>query len=123
MFDIGFTELILISILALLILGPERLPIAIKTAALWIGRFKQSWSSIKTELEKELGTDEIRQQLHNEKILKDLGEDANHLKQEFQQSLNRIQHEVESEFESTERSENNIPVHNDLEKHNESQHE
>jgi sec-independent protein translocase protein TatB len=38
MFDIGFTELLLIGVVALIVLGPDRLPGAVRTAGLWIGR-------------------------------------------------------------------------------------
>lgn len=69
MFDIGFTELLLVGLVALLVLGPERLPGAVRTAGLWIGRIKRSFLSIKTEVEREIGADEIRRQLHNENIL------------------------------------------------------
>ena len=69
MFDIGFTELLLVGLVALLVLGPERLPGAVRTAGLWIGRIKRSFSSIKAEVEREIGADEIRRQLHNERIL------------------------------------------------------
>ncbi|MGQ7960691.1 Sec-independent protein translocase protein TatB [Pseudomonas sp. SP16.1] len=69
MFDIGFTELLLVGLVALLVLGPERLPGAVRTAGLWIGRIKRSFSAIKAEVEREIGADEIRRQLHNERIL------------------------------------------------------
>ncbi|WP_407294352.1 Sec-independent protein translocase protein TatB [Stutzerimonas zhaodongensis] len=69
MFDIGFTELLLIGLVALFVLGPERLPGAVRTAGLWIGRAKRSFASIKSEVEREIGADEIRRQLHNERIL------------------------------------------------------
>lgn len=69
MFDIGFTELLLVGLVALIVLGPERLPGAARTAGLWIGRIKRSFLSIKTEVEREIGADEIRRQLHNESIL------------------------------------------------------
>ncbi len=69
MFDIGFTELLLCGLVALVVLGPERLPVAARMAGLWIGRLKQSFSSIKSEVEREIGADEIRRQLHNERIL------------------------------------------------------
>lgn len=69
MFDIGFTELLLVGLVALIVLGPERLPGAARTAGLWIGRIKRSFLSIKTEVEREIGADEIRRQLHNENIL------------------------------------------------------
>lgn len=69
MFDIGFTELLLIGLVALFVLGPERLPGAVRTAGLWIGRAKRSFANIKAEVEREIGADEIRRQLHNERIL------------------------------------------------------
>ncbi|MDO8271244.1 MAG: Sec-independent protein translocase protein TatB, partial [Gammaproteobacteria bacterium] len=54
MFEIGFTELVLIAIVALIVVGPERLPGAIRTASLWIGRAKRSFNQVKTEIEKEI---------------------------------------------------------------------
>jgi len=69
MFDVGFTELLLVGLVALLVLGPERLPVAARTAGLWIGRLKRSLGAIKAEVEREIGADEIRRQLHNERIL------------------------------------------------------
>ncbi|WP_152219561.1 Sec-independent protein translocase protein TatB [Pseudomonas sp. SCB32] len=69
MFGISFSELLLVGLVALLVLGPERLPGAARTAGLWIGRLKRSFNAIKTEVERELGADEIRRQLHNEHIL------------------------------------------------------
>ena len=74
MFDIGFPELVLVSIVALLVIGPDKLPAAVRTLALWVGRFRRSLASIKAEIEQELGADEIRQQLHNESIMKELSE-------------------------------------------------
>ena len=55
MFDIGFTELLLVGIVALVVLGPDRLPGAVRTAGLWIGRIKRSFSAIKAEVEREIG--------------------------------------------------------------------
>nr|WP_312973046.1 Sec-independent protein translocase protein TatB [Pseudomonas sp.] len=69
MFGISFSELLLVGLIALLVLGPERLPGAARTAGLWIGRIKRSFNSIKEEVEREIGADEIRRQLHNERIL------------------------------------------------------
>ena len=69
MFGISFSELLLVGLVALLVLGPERLPGAARTAGLWIGRLKRSFNTIKMEVEREIGADEIRRQLHNEHIL------------------------------------------------------
>lgn len=63
MFDIGFFELIVIGILALLVLGPERLPKAARTAGMWIGRIKQGFSSIQQEVNQQLHMEEMQKQL------------------------------------------------------------
>jgi sec-independent protein translocase protein TatB len=69
MFGISFSELLLVGLVALLVLGPERLPGAARTAGVWIGRLKRNFNSIKMEVEREIGADDIRRQLHNEHIL------------------------------------------------------
>lgn len=69
MFDIGFFELVLVGVVALVVLGPEKLPGAIRTASLWIGRLRRSFNNIKQDIEKEIGADEIRRQLRNEAIM------------------------------------------------------
>ena len=72
MFDIGFSELLVIGVIILVVMGPERLPETLKGINLWVGRIKALLSSAKKEIEDELGIDEVREQLHNEKILRDL---------------------------------------------------
>lgn len=72
MFDIGFAELLVIAVVALVVMGPERLPQTLRTMGLWIGRMRQTFSSVRQELENEVGMDDIRRQLHNEKLMRDL---------------------------------------------------
>jgi len=72
MFDVGFSELLVIAVITLIVVGPERLPETVRTISLWIGRLKQMMSSARRELESEVGMGEIHRQLHNEKILRDL---------------------------------------------------
>lgn len=72
MFDIGFMELVLIAIVALLVVGPEKLPGAIRTGALWVGRAKRSFNQVRADIEREINADDIRRQLHNESILADI---------------------------------------------------
>ena len=81
MFDIGFPELVIVSIVALLVIGPEKLPETIRSISLWISRVQRSFASIRREIESEIGADEIRQQLHNESIMKELEETKNTLQQ------------------------------------------
>ncbi len=74
MLNVSTAELLVVFIVALIVIGPERLPMAVKTASLWIGRFRRSFYKVKAEIERELNTDEIRRQLHNESILADIEE-------------------------------------------------
>ena len=90
MFDIGFPELLLISVVALVVIGPEKLPETVRTVALWIGRLKRSLSNIRLELENEIGADEIRQQLHNENIMKELSDTKSELEDIIQNADNSI---------------------------------
>ena len=72
MFDIGFSELALICVIALLVLGPERMPQALRTLGLWFGRMRRTFVTMKAEIEREIGMDEIRRQLHNEAVLDEI---------------------------------------------------
>jgi sec-independent protein translocase protein TatB len=81
MFDIGFPELVVVSVVALLVIGPKKLPETIRTISLWTGRIQRSFASIRREIESEVGADEIRQQLHNEGIMKELKETKETLQQ------------------------------------------
>jgi|TARA_B110001469_G_scaffold88716_1_gene84187 sec-independent protein translocase protein TatB len=72
MFDIGFSELLVIAVITLIVMGPERLPETVRSISLWFGRMKQMIASARQELENEVGIDEIRRQLQNEKIMRDL---------------------------------------------------
>ncbi|MDA8943980.1 MAG: Sec-independent protein translocase protein TatB [Porticoccaceae bacterium] len=81
MFDIGFLELLVIALITLVVMGPERLPETIRTISLWIGRLKQQLAKTRQDIENEVGMDDIRHQLHNEQVLKELGESKDQLEQ------------------------------------------
>lgn len=61
MVDIGFLELMVVAIVALLVLGPERLPIAARTCGLWLGRIRRTVGTIQREIDQELQLDELQQ--------------------------------------------------------------
>jgi sec-independent protein translocase protein TatB len=63
MFDFGFGELLLLGVIALVVLGPERLPIAARLAGRWIRKARSQWNSVKAELENELADDQLRRDL------------------------------------------------------------
>ncbi|WP_196138815.1 Sec-independent protein translocase protein TatB [Aliikangiella sp. G2MR2-5] len=92
MFDMGFLELLVVGVIALIVLGPERLPKAARTVGMWVGKAKQSFNSIKTEIDRELKVQELQQQIK---------EQQEHLKQglganELQESLNETQSAINS---------------------------
>jgi len=84
MLDIGGLELLLIAVVALLVIGPERMPEALRTLGLWLGRLRRSFTSVKNEIEKEIGMDEVRRQLHNESVM----EQMKRIEEEVQNSVN-----------------------------------
>ena len=61
MFDIGFWELCLIAVMALLVFGPEKLPGAARSAGLWIGRARRFISTVKQEVDRELHLQELQE--------------------------------------------------------------
>ena len=74
MFDLGFFELLLVLLVGLVVLGPKRLPEAIKSISrslLWI---KKQVNRSKQEMGKAFGLNEIYQDSRNEEILKDLND-------------------------------------------------
>lgn len=65
MFDIGFSELVIIAVVGLLVIGPERLPGAIRTGSAWLSRIKRGFNDIKNEVQQELHNDAVMQDLKN----------------------------------------------------------
>lgn len=73
MFDIGFWEIALISILALVVIGPERLPGVARTMGRWFGKARRFVEGVKGEVESEFDTAELKRLLHNQEVqLKEL---------------------------------------------------
>jgi sec-independent protein translocase protein TatB len=64
MFDIGFWEIMLIAVVALVVVGPERLPRVIRVTGLWLGRANASLQSVRSEISRELRADEIRRAIN-----------------------------------------------------------
>lgn len=62
-FDIGFSEILMIGLVALLVLGPERLPKAARLAGLWVRKARTQWNAVKAELENEIADEELRRNL------------------------------------------------------------
>jgi sec-independent protein translocase protein TatB len=63
MLDIGFAELLVVSAVALFVVGPDRLPSAIRAISLWLGRVRRGFEEIKADVSRELHNEEVMQAL------------------------------------------------------------
>jgi len=68
MFDIGFWEILLILMLALVVLGPERLPQAARSVGYWVGKARRYIEGVKDQVESEFDTTELKRLLHNQDV-------------------------------------------------------
>jgi len=60
MFDVGFSELLVIAVVALVVIGPERLPKVARTAGLLLGRLQRYVSDVKADINREMQLDELK---------------------------------------------------------------
>jgi sec-independent protein translocase protein TatB len=65
-FDIGFSEILLLAAIALIVLGPEKLPHAARMAGAWYGRIRRTIGTIQSEIEQEVNALEVRQRMETE---------------------------------------------------------
>jgi sec-independent protein translocase protein TatB len=89
MFGISSGELFFIAIIALIVLGPERLPKVARLAGMWVRRARNQWHSVKDELERELAAEELKRSLH----------DAQSALHDTEQKIRDSGSEVQREFE------------------------
>jgi len=67
-FDVGFFELLLVGLVALLVFGPERLPSLARTAGLWLGRGRRFLSTVKADIEQELKAEELKRIIREQQL-------------------------------------------------------
>ncbi|MBK1647052.1 Sec-independent protein translocase protein TatB [Rhabdochromatium marinum] len=72
MFDVGALELVVIAVVALLVVGPERLPRLARTAGRWVGRARRALLSVKDEIDREIKAEELREILRRQNERKPL---------------------------------------------------
>ncbi|MEI8208272.1 MAG: Sec-independent protein translocase protein TatB [Methylococcales bacterium] len=72
MFDIGFSELVMIGLVSLIVIGPERLPKVARIAGYWIGKSRSMMTSVKAEIHQEFQQEELRQLLKEQVDLQEL---------------------------------------------------
>lgn len=105
MFDIGFFELLVIGVVGLLVIGPQQLPGALRTLALWWGRFKRGLQATRTELEQQIGADDIRRQLHNEEVMQRLQATKQEIERTVNENVSEIERNIDADAASMKPSE------------------
>lgn len=98
MFDVGFSELLIIAVVALVVLGPERLPKAARFAGLWVRKARAQWYSVKSELELELAQEEMKK--HVQEAENSLKAPVQALSDDLQQSEADISRELDTVAEA-----------------------
>ncbi len=90
MFEFGFSELLMIGLVALVVLGPERLPVVARTAGLWLGRVRTYVDSVKAEINQQVEASE----------LKEVKESLQEAAQSLQESMHDLEQSAQREWES-----------------------
>ena len=96
MFDIGFFELCLIAIIALLVIGPEKLPRVARTVGLWIGKAQGMVKTVKYEIDEQLRAEELKQSIQQAKdaVKSDFSETIDSVETVFQDLQTEIKQEL-----------------------------
>ena len=107
MFDIGLSEILIVAIVALVVLGPERLPKAARLAGFWVRKARAQWYTVKAELESEMADEELKNSLkasmadlqqtlnaHQESLQQDMQALDSDLQQTLNQQKEELQHEM-----------------------------
>ncbi|MEI7614527.1 MAG: Sec-independent protein translocase protein TatB [Betaproteobacteria bacterium] len=98
MFDIGFSELIVIAIVALVVIGPERLPKVARTAGLLLGRLQRYVNDVKSDISREMQLDELK------KIQADIQDSARSFEHSISSGIQSVEQTVEQTAQSVESS-------------------
>jgi sec-independent protein translocase protein TatB len=99
MLDVGFSELLLLGIVALVVLGPEKLPHVARIAGAWVGRIRRTVSNMQAEIEREVAAQELKarlekeyQSLSNSDLAQTLKQEAHNIDASFQDLQGHVRH-------------------------------
>jgi sec-independent protein translocase protein TatB len=96
MFDAGFTELLLIMVIALLVVGPERLPGLARKVGLWIGKARSYFNSVRSDIEREIRADELKSMLNQQQ------EEIQRLKSMVEDTGNELEADLKKDLDEAE---------------------
>ena len=102
MFDVGFSELVVIAIVALIVIGPERLPAVARTVGTLLGRIRRYANDVKAEVNRELQLEDVR------KMQQDLAEQARAIEQSTHQEVTKVTETVAASIQPVIEQENSI---------------
>jgi len=94
MFDIGFWELSVIMAVALLVVGPERLPKLARTIGMWVGKGRKILSSVKADIDREIKADELKKIIEQQAKVPELDDFAKEMQ-------SAVENEVEQDEDYT----------------------
>jgi len=98
MFDIGFSEMIVIAVIALIVLGPEKLPRVARTAGHLLGRMQRYVNDVKADINREIELDELR------KLQKEMQNTAQSIEQTVKGQINSVESEFKQISDSTQKA-------------------
>lgn len=104
MFDFGFWEMLMVVVVALIVVGPERLPGLARTAGFWVGKAKRMVNDVKSEIDRELAADELKKTLDKQNLMSDVYEVIEETKQtgkEIKQEIEQLETPVADERTDT----------------------
>lgn len=90
MFDIGFAELLLIGLIALIVIGPKRLPETARFVGYWVGKLRRSVGKARYEMEREFGIDEIKREVHNTLLLEQLDKERRQVETQLNEATEHV---------------------------------
>ena len=105
MFDFGFAEMLIIGIVALLVIGPERLPDVARKVGSWVARVRRFVTNVRSDVEREFRTDELQRMLKQQQdelqslkdVVNETRQDAgvDEIKESVEQSVNEIKQNLD----------------------------
>ena len=95
MFDVGFWEILFILVLALVVIGPERLPGAARQAGFWVGKARRYIEGVRSEVESELDIGEFKRMLHNQEV------QINELQQQLKSGVDDVGSQITKDMPSS----------------------
>ncbi len=93
MFDIGFWELMLIGVVGLIVIGPERLPAVARKIGYWVGRTRRFISNVRADIDREIRQDELRQALQRDASLDEIKNIINDSRYTIEDEITEAQQE------------------------------